>query len=133
MTARGRATAYGFALLSVMLGSLGQVLLRLGARGGPAQATLAETLTRALSSPVVWAGLCAYALSSLLWLVALSRLDLSAAYPLGASGYVVVAFASLAMGEVVTPLRWMGVAVIIAGILLVSLGGRPVTAAQGAR
>jgi hypothetical protein len=27
----------------------------------------------------------------------------------------------------------MGVAVIIAGILLVSLGGRPVTAAQGAR
>jgi drug/metabolite transporter (DMT)-like permease len=126
---RARACSYAIAFTSVAFGTLGQVLLKSGT--GPAGAPgLIETLSRALSTPLVWAGLATYAFSSVLWLVALSRLELSAAYPLGASGYVIVVAASVLMGEAVPLWRWIGVAVIVTGILAVSLG-RSAPAARG--
>lgn len=131
MSAPRTATwSYAVALMSVALGAAGQVLLKSGV-GHAGPSGLADTLLSAFSSPLVWVGLGSYAFSSLLWLIALSRMDLSVAYPLGASGYVIVAVASLVMGEIVPLQRWIGILAIVAGILLVSLGGASDTDTSG--
>lgn len=125
------------AFSAIAIGSVGQLLLRQGARVLEGE-TLAQTLTDAVSPPfvsavgitpsgLVLAGLGLYAVSSVMWLVVLSRLDVSVAYPLGASGYVLVVLLAAAAGEAVPPARWAGVALIILGVLFVGwLGVAPV-------
>ncbi len=114
-------TDYALILGSVGLGATGQVLMRLGmaSLGG---GSLAATVAAGLLEPLVWGGLVSYALSSAIWLVALSRVALSTAYPFGALSYVIVVVAALAGGEHVGPLRWLGVAAIVGGILLIGTG-----------
>ena len=59
----------------------------------------------------------------MLWLFALSRANLSFAYPFAALGYVIIVVASiLFLDEHVPPLAWAGVAFIVVGILLVAQG-----------
>lgn len=125
------------AFSAIAIGSVGQLLLRQGARVLEGE-TLAQTLSDAVAPPflsaagmtpsgLVLAGLGLYAISSVMWLVVLSRLDVSVAYPLGASGYVLVVVLAAAAGEVVPPARWAGVALIILGVLFVGwLGVAPV-------
>lgn len=116
---RPRRAVFALAMGSVALGALGQVLLKSGAMSAGGGDGPAAALASALSSPLTWLGLLSYGLSAVVWLVVLSRLELSVAYPLGASGYVIVAVASVAMGEHVPAARWIGVAAIVGGILLV--------------
>ncbi len=62
----------------------------------------------------------------MLWLVVLSRLDLTVAYPLGAFGYVIVALSAWGAGSPVSGLHWLGVVFILLGMLLVGwLGASP--------
>ncbi|MEA2613876.1 MAG: hypothetical protein QOI52_1835 [Chloroflexota bacterium] len=62
-----------------------------------------------------------FGISAIVWLFALSRVDLSFAYPFAALGYVIIVLASLTvLHESVPPLRWAGVALIITGIILVA-------------
>ena len=68
----------------------------------------------------VWAGLALFGLSAVVWLAVLSRTALSFAYPFAALTYVVIVLYDTARGEVVGTLRWAGVALIVAGIVLVS-------------
>ncbi|MDH7485144.1 MAG: EamA family transporter [Anaerolineae bacterium] len=78
------------------------------------------TMGRALSNGYVLAGIAAYGLSALLWLVLLSRLALSYVYPAISLGYVLVVLLSWAvLKEDVPLLRWLGVLVICAGVYLV--------------
>ena len=82
-------------------------------------AGLLATILSGLTQPLVWLGLVSYALSSALWLVALSRVPLSAAYPFGALSYVIVVFASVITAEHVGYARWIGVVLIVGGIWLI--------------
>ncbi len=107
---------------SVVCGSAGQVLLRFGARDIGTTAPLA-LLLEALATPFVLAGLAAYAVSSALWIVVLSRVRLAVAYPLGASNYLVVAVFATLLGEDLSPARWIGTFVIVTGVALVGAGG----------
>lgn len=119
------ASTLALALSSVVLGSFGQLMLRSGAVRSAAGG-LAGTLSVALVDPRVLGGLALYVVSAAIWLIVLSRLDLSVAYPIGASGYVVVVLLATLAGEVVPPVRWMGVALIVVGILFVGwLGAAP--------
>jgi multidrug transporter EmrE-like cation transporter len=69
----------------------------------------------------VLAGLGCYVLSVGLWLVALSRVDVSLAYPMLSLGYVVNAIAAWYLfGEAVGALRFAGIALILLGVLVVS-------------
>jgi len=107
---------------SVVCGSVGQVLLRLGARDiGIAEPV--ALLAQALTTPLVLAGLVAYAVSSVLWIVVLSRVRLAVAYPLGASNYLVVALLALLLGEHISATRWAGTLIIAVGVVLVGAGG----------
>jgi len=113
-------------LASVVCGVIGQVSLKSGmtqvGRIGGAQATyVLDTAWRVLTTPLVLFGLACYALGAVAWLVVLSRLDLSHAYPFLALNFVLITLASrLILGETVPPLRWLGVLVICCGVILVA-------------
>lgn len=75
----------------------------------------------ALSNPFVLSGFLLYGLSSLFWLLVLGRVDLSYAYPLVSMGYVLAVFFSwILFKEQVSALRFIGLAVICAGVALLS-------------
>lgn len=109
---------YAMIIGSVTLAATGQVMMRLGmaSLGG---AGPAETVLAGLSEPLVLFGFACFAMSSISWLIVLSRVPLSVAYPFGALSYVIVVVVALITGEQITLLRWAGVALIVIGIWLV--------------
>jgi multidrug transporter EmrE-like cation transporter len=73
--------------------------------------------------PFVFMGIACFAVSSVFWLVVLSRIELSLAYPLVSIGYIVVAlFSSVFFGETITLIRCIGIITICAGVFLISWG-----------
>ena len=121
-----RTMIVGLILISVLIAGVAQVTLKVGvnrvtdAHGGTLQLS-AGSLKELLTSWVVWAGLVLFAFSAVTWLFALSRVSLSYAYPFAALGYVlIVAFSIFVLHEHVPPLRWLGVACIVVGIVLVA-------------
>lgn len=124
MRRRGRAIhPLDLALIlgSVILGSFGQTLMRLGMAGLGGQGLL-STVSSGIFRPEVLAGLACYVVSTLLWLAVLSRVALSVAYPFGALNYVLVVAAALVAGESVGALRWLGVLLIVGGMMLITTG-----------
>ena len=68
-----------------------------------------------------WAGIVCYAASLCVWLAALSKAPVSTAYPMLSLGYVVVAAVSVVwLGESMGPAKVLGIALICAGVILVS-------------
>lgn len=66
-------------------------------------------------------GFTLFALSSVVWLVVLSKVELSFAYPMVSMGYIITILMSWKfLGEHISPVRWMGVVVICLGVLLLS-------------
>ncbi|MGM9998955.1 MAG: EamA family transporter [Candidatus Bruticola sp.] len=73
-----------------------------------------------LLQPLIFIGMVAYALSAVCWLIILSKVDLSFAYPMISIGYVAILLMGwLIFGEYVSWLRWLGVLLISLGILAV--------------
>jgi drug/metabolite transporter (DMT)-like permease len=74
-----------------------------------------------LSVPSLWYALTAYGVSVIVWIVGLSRVPVSQAYPLLSLGYVLnIGLAYWLFDEVPNAQRIIGVAVIIAGVVLVA-------------
>lgn len=68
-------------------------------------------------------GLSCYVCSFIFWLMTLSRMDVSLAYPLSSVGYVVTAIASyFILQENISLAKIAGIIVIIMGVYLVSRG-----------
>ncbi len=117
-------------LASILLGVGGQLAIKMGiARTGDLQALLGQSVWRfagaVIGSPLIVAGIMLYAVSMLFWLLVLSRVDLSLAYPMLALGYVGVLLVSLfVLGEKVTAVRWIGTALIILGVMLTASTAR---------
>ena len=66
-------------------------------------------------------GFSLFALSSVVWLVVLSRVELSLAYPMVSIGYILtIVIAWKFLGEQISSLRWFAVAVICIGVFLLS-------------
>jgi drug/metabolite transporter (DMT)-like permease len=114
-------------LLSVTLAAVAQLTLKHGMNTvnddlAPARFGLdARSLGVLLRTPAIYTGLFLFGLSALVWLVVLSRASLSFAYPFAALTYVLILLFDLfILDETVPPLRWAGVAFIVAGIFLVS-------------
>ncbi len=114
-------------LVSVTLAAVAQLTLKHGMNAvnddlAPAQFGVdARSLGALVRIPAIYAGLVLFGLSALVWLVVLSRASLSFAYPFAALTYVLILlFDLLILDETVPPLRWAGVALIVAGIFLVS-------------
>ena len=66
-------------------------------------------------------GMVCYVLSLAVWIVGLSRIPVSVAYPMLSIGYVVNVLAAWWLfGESVTPLKLAGISFIIVGVWLVA-------------
>lgn len=115
--------AIAVALLSVTLTVLGQLLLKMGIKqvGQVPLGELVGKLPELFGNPRIVTGLGIYAFSAVLWLSAISRLDLSYAYPLISLGIVLVSVISwLFLQEVQDPRRIVGSALIVLGILVMT-------------
>jgi multidrug transporter EmrE-like cation transporter len=76
------------------------------------------------SNPFVLLGLTFYVISVVVWLLVLSRVDVSFAYPLLSVGYIVTAFAGRYLfHEALGPIRWSGIIVICVGVWLITRTG----------
>jgi len=112
-------------LVGVLLNAGAQLLLkagtnRLGRIDIHGLSSLLETLFSVGTQPHILGGLTAYVFSVGLWIVALSRVEVSVAYPMLSIGYVVNAAAAWYLfGEAVSPMRLAGIGVIIIGVVLV--------------
>jgi drug/metabolite transporter (DMT)-like permease len=109
----------------VLLNALAQLGLKAATRvTGPLIVTDRGVAARALellSVPSLWYALCAYGLSVIVWLVGLSRVPVSQAYPLLSLGYVInIGLAWWLLGEVPNAQRVGGIAIIVLGVVLVS-------------
>jgi multidrug transporter EmrE-like cation transporter len=83
--------------------------------------TLMHSAAILLNSMFFWGGMLCYAMSVCVWIAALSKAPVSTAYPMLSLGYVVVAVVStLWLGEILTPAKVLGIALICAGVALVS-------------
>ncbi|HEY2561133.1 MAG TPA: SMR family transporter [Caldimonas sp.] len=112
-------------LAGVLLNAGAQLLLKAGVKPlgaiGAAPGTLLPGLASAITRGPVLAGLACYVLSVAIWLVALSRVDVSIAYPMLSLGYVVNAVAAWWLfGEAVGAARFAGIALILLGVLVVA-------------
>jgi drug/metabolite transporter (DMT)-like permease len=113
--------------VSIVSGVGGQTAIKLGVRAVAASGLnfdLMGIFALILRAPLIILGLALYALGALAWIVVLSRLDLSYAYPFLALNFVLVALVSwLLLGESIPALRWLGIGCICIGILLVARSG----------
>lgn len=113
-------------LIAAIVGGAGHVMLAKGMRpvGDMTEAPvhrLAGMVQRAVSNPWVLLGVALQASFFFLYLTLLSRADVSQVLPLTALDYIVVALlAQLVLAEAVTPARWAGIGLIVAGVFLVS-------------
>jgi drug/metabolite transporter (DMT)-like permease len=118
-------------LVSVALSSAAQITLKHGMnqvtdrlnpgpRSGQTFSWNARSVRAAAVTPAVWVGLGLFGLAAVVWLSVLSRAALSFAYPFAALTYVVIVLYDALRNEPTGGLRWGGVALIMAGIVLVS-------------
>ena len=120
-----RLTDFAILFCGVLLNALAQLGLKAATRvSGPLIVTDAGVLQRALDLlvvPSLWYALCAYGLSVIVWLVGLSRVPVTQAYPLLSLGYVInIALAWWLLGEVPNVQRVAGIGVIVLGVVLVA-------------
>ncbi len=116
-------------VISVMLGVVGQLMLKQGMTViGPQSLSpdkVPTILWRIATSPWVVLGLLIYVSATFFWLIALSRVELSYAYPFASLSYVVMIGASWRlMGESPSLPRLGGVALICLGVIVISQTGQ---------
>ncbi len=107
--------------LCCLLLTAGQMLCKLGVNevrllesAGPFSIVL-----QALARPYTIVGLFTYGIATLLWFHLLSRFDFSYVYPLISLTFVLALFGSrLILGESIPPNRWIGVVIIVLGVII---------------
>src|SRR3712207_6710626 len=118
----GRVRTIMLALTAPLICTLGQLLLKLAmGRIGPiGAADLSNPVQLAVLISRQWLILVArplYIHGFVVWLIVLSRLDLNVAYALLALGYILVPLVSwLVLGEQIRATRWVGIAIVSAGL-----------------
>ena len=110
----------------VLLNSGAQLMLKAGARSlqGISLSSASSVLNAAAHAavhPWILAGLFCYFISAGLWTIALTRVDVTVAYPLLSMGYVIAAvLAWQIFGEALTAGRITGIAIILVGVVVLS-------------
>lgn len=120
------------AVVSVGLSASAQIAFKTGMSRPSVQAALAsptsslfERVLTVGTSPGVVAGFALYALSAVLWILVLAKVDLSVAYPIVGLGFVVTMVAGhLLFGEPLTLMRVAGTLLVCVGIVLVTSTAR---------
>lgn len=119
------ATSFMLIITGVMLNAVAQLALKAGVRDiGPIALSLKgawPVSLRLMGEPYLWTGLGCYVVSVVVWILALSRVDVSIAYPMLSLGYVVNAGAAWWLfGESLGPMRLVGIGIIIIGVFILA-------------
>ena len=115
-------------LLSISIAVTGQILLkigidRIGVNGIGSTKALISLFSGIIKSPMVITGLFLYFISAAIWLVILSTVDLSFAYPfIGFTYVMVLVLSKFILKEEVNPIRWIGAFIITVGVVVISRG-----------
>ena len=120
-------TAISFTLLlaGVLLNAAAQLLLKAGTNAvGQFEFSTANAVPIGMKlalEPHILGGIACYVVSVVVWILALSRVEVSVAYPMLSIGYVVNAVAAYYLfGEAVSATRLVGIGVIILGVFIVA-------------
>jgi len=117
--------AMAFLMTGVLLNAGAQLLLKAGTNVlgvlTLTRDTWPDTLLKMATQGYFALGIACYGLSVFVWILGLSRVPVSVAYPLLSVGYVVNAVAAYFLfGETVSPTRWLGIGCIVIGVTLVA-------------
>lgn len=109
----------------VLLNAVAQLALKASVRDtGVIEIGAATTLPAMLKlsgEPWLWLGLFCYVVSVVVWILALSRVDVSIAYPMLSLGYIVNAAAAWAwLGEDMSMTKVAGIGIIILGVFVLA-------------
>lgn len=112
-------------VMTVLLNTAGQFVMKMGmnnvGRISVGGSGLVTGFLRAFTSPFVLSGLLLYGLSAALWIVIVSRVNLSWAYPLVSMSYVIVAILSpTLLHEKFSLMRLIGTVIICGGVAVVA-------------
>jgi multidrug transporter EmrE-like cation transporter len=120
-----RITDFFWLICGVVLNAGAQLGLKAATRTtGHIEGSIAGVLAagRLLAFNVpFWLALVAYGTSLVVWIIGLSRVPVSQAYPVLSVGYVIAALAAWTLlGETMSLSRWLGIVVIMSGVWLIS-------------
>ena len=118
-------TTVMFIAISICAGVSGQLVLKRGMSAMGAQSlnggNVVDVVLRMVSSPWVILGVAIYVAGTFFWLMVLSRVDLSFAYPMTSLSYLLIVLSSwYFLGESISPLRIIGVLTVIIGVSLIA-------------
>ena len=119
-------TTFAFIISGVLLNACAQLLLKAGtnALGGAIHLTMGnwfQTFIKVVTQAPILGGLACYGISLVVWIIGLSRTDVTIAYPMLSLGYVVSAFGAwMFLGEAVSPQRLVAIGVIVIGVVLLA-------------
>jgi multidrug transporter EmrE-like cation transporter len=117
--------SFALVLFGVLLNAAAQLLLKAGTNSiGHFQFSAANAVPIGLkvaTEPHILGGLVCYAISVVVWILALSRVEVSIAYPMLSIGYIVNAAAAYFLfGEAVSVQRMFGIGIIVVGVYVVA-------------
>jgi drug/metabolite transporter (DMT)-like permease len=118
-------STFGFLFLGICLNALAQLLLKAGTNAVGAIHLTAENwfgtgIKLATQLPIL-GGLSCYVISVGVWIIGLSRVDVTIAYPLLSLGYIINAIGAwYFLGEVMSAQRVLAIGVIIIGVALLT-------------
>jgi len=115
----------GFVLTSICLNVLGQLAFKSGMlKTGEIvfhPARVFQIGLQILSKPIILVGVFLYAVSAFFWIIALSKVQLSFAYPMLSIGYVLIFFLSVWLfSEPFSIPRLIGTIIVCGGLVLVA-------------
>ena len=119
------AMSFTLVMAGVLLNAAAQLLLKAGTNAIGAfefsAANVAPIGWKVATQPFILSGIGCYVVSVAIWILALSRVEVSVAYPMLSIGYIVNAVAAWYLfGEAVTAARLTGIAVIVLGVFIVA-------------
>ncbi len=118
-------TTFGFIFTGICLNAVAQLLLKAGTNAVGAIHLTAENwfatgVKLATQVPII-GGLSCYVLSVVVWIIGLSRVDVTIAYPLLSLGYIINAIGAwYFLGEIMSMQRIAAITVIIIGVALLA-------------
>ena len=113
------------AALSIIFSVAAQFLLKAGMSSTEVKAVIGQaaafrTISTVLTNKFVLIGFILYGLGAAMWLIVLSKWDVSKAYPLIGLGFGLAVLIGFSIGENITGLRVLGVLLICQGVWLVA-------------
>lgn len=117
--------SFNLIITGVMLNAIAQLALKASVNEMGAislhAGTFLQTFLKLAWEPFLWLGLICYGVSVIVWIFALSRVDVSIAYPMLSLGYVVNAIAAWQLfGEAMNPTRVIGIGIILVGVYVLA-------------